>query len=436
MKRLRLNVPALCALLLVVCSVGCATKPYTHDPAAGDAINASAFMEIVEALTAPEMEGRDAGTKGIELARDYLVDHFKSIGLEPAFVIDGKPSYTQPLTVRTGKDAQGETIVASIENVGALLPGVGGLADEVVVIGGHYDHIGYGHYGSRAKEHKGHLHPGADDNASGTAGVLLLARHFARAAQIKRNPAQPRRTILFTGFAAEERGLIGSRYMVRNADQWAFDGKQVAGMINLDMIGRLRGDDLYIFADATGKQWRSWIKDANEQVDLNLKLDVRPPGGSDHSMFVAIGVPAVFFNTWLHDDYHTPNDTADKINGEGGARVLRVVANLTERAMTSSERITYVPPKPRPPRPYVGAMLGDAEGDAGVLIVDVLAEGPLDKAGVANGDVLLSIGGTAVNSPGDVRGFLAKAKAGTEVKVTVQRGDEKMEKTVLLGVRR
>lgn len=413
-------------VLLAGVFVGCAPRPYQPGPA----LNSSAFMQVVETLTAPEMQGRDAGSDGIDLARDFLVDRFKSLGLKPAFVIDGKPSYTQPLIVRTGKDAEDNVIEATVENVGAILPGSGSLKDQVIVIGGHYDHVGYGHYGSRAPDMKGQLHPGADDNASGTAGVLLLARHFALQ---HHNDGKPRRTLFFTGFAAEERGLIGSRYMVQHPDQYAFDAKQVNGMINLDMIGRLRGDDLYIFADETGEQWRGWVKDANRDVGLNLKWDVRPPGGSDHSMFISVGIPAVFFNTWLHDDYHTPRDTADTINGQGGAMVLQVVANLTERAVTEPGRITFVPPKPRAPRPYVGAKLGQAE--AGVLIEDVLIDGPLDKAGAKNGDVLLSIQGKAMTSPGDVRAFLAEAKAGTEVKIQIQRGEQTLDLTVLLGVR-
>ena len=408
--------------------IGCQAKPYTPGPA----INPSAFMQVIETLTHPDMEGRDAGTKGIDLARDFLVERFESVGLEPAFVIDGEPSYTQPLVVRTGRDQEGKAITSPVENVGAILPGQGALADEVVVIGAHYDHIGYGHFGSRDKDAKGHLHPGADDNASGTAGVLLLARHFA---MDKRLDGLPRRTILFTGFAAEERGLIGSRFMVSHPDQWAFDAKKIVGMVNMDMIGRLRKDELYIFADATGEQWRPWINAANEDVALDIQWDVRAPGGSDHVVFIAAGIPAVFFNTWLHDDYHTPRDTADKINGQGGARVVQVANNLVEQAITSPERITFVPPKPRPPRAYLGVMLGAAEG-AGVLVQDVVDDGPMDKAGVRNGDVLLSIGGQAVNNPGNVRSYLAKAKAGTEVKLKIRRGEETLEITMTLGVRR
>lgn len=419
--------PLLFSLLLLGLFVGCQAKPYTPGPA----INPSAFMQVVQTLTHPDMEGRDAGTKGIDLARDFIVDRFKSLGLEPAFVIDGKPSFTQPLMVRTGRDEQGEPIKSPVENVGALLPGQGALANEVIVIGAHYDHIGYGHYASRDPNGAGHLHPGADDNASGTAGVLLLARHFAMQ---KRLDGLPRRTIFFTGFAAEERGLIGSSYMVNHPDQWVFDHEQISGMINMDMIGRLREQELYIFTDATGKQWRPWINTANEAIGLDIQWDVGPPGGSDHIVFIRAGIPAVFFNTWLHEDLHTPRDTADKINGRGGARVVQVVANLLEQSIQSPERITFVAPKPGPPRAYLGAMLSRTED--GVAIDDVAEDGPMDKAGVMAGDVLLMIDGQAMKNPGDVRGFLGKAKAGTEAKLTIKRGEEMLELTITLGLRR
>lgn len=424
--------PVLPRVLLVLALglfVGCTAKPYVPGPA----INDSAFMQVVETLTHPDMEGRDAGTKGIDLARDFIVDRFESLGLAPAFVIDGKPSYTQPLMVRTGKDEAGNAIKSPVENVGALLPGQGELADEVIVIGAHYDHIGYGHYGSRAKDMKGHLHPGADDNASGTAGVLLLARHFA---QHKRLDGLPRRTILFTGFAAEERGLIGSRYMVQHPGQWAFDHEQISGMINMDMIGRLRDRDLYIFTDTTGKQWRPWIKRANEDVGLDIQWDVRAPGGSDHVVFIAEGIPAVFFNTWLHEDVHTPHDTADKINGPGGAMVVQVVAGLVEQAIESLDRVTFVKPKPRAPRAYLGVRFEFNDDKQHVFIVDVVEDGPMDQAGAQQGDVLVAMDGKTTKVYREVTNYLAKKKPGDEVKVTLKRGDETRELVVKLGSRR
>lgn len=410
--------------------VGCAGKPAPVVEPDLPALHETAYMDLIVTLCSPEFEGRDAGSAGIELARDLLVDRFESLGLEPGFVIDGKPSYTQPFSIRTGTDAQGNIIEVQVENVGAMLPGVGSLKDEIVVIGAHYDHIGYGNFGSRARDQRGQLHPGADDNASGTAGVMLLAKYFALQ---HHHEATPRRTIFFTGFSAEERGLLGARHMTRNPNEWAFDTEKVSGMINMDMIGRLRNEELYVFTDDTGVQWRDWITDANQDIGLDLKWDVRAPGGSDHSLFIAAGIPAVFFNTWLHDDYHTPRDTPDKINAQGSIEVLKIVANLTERATTAPDRITFVPPKPRPPRPYLGVRLGAA--DPGVLIEDAVDDGPMDEAGVQNGDVLLSIGGQDVNSPGDVRAFLAKTKAGTKVDVIVKRGDETIELTVLLGKR-
>ncbi len=413
-------------LLLVVLLAGCASKPYETGPA----INASAFKQIVYTLAAPKMQGRDAGTEGIELARDYVLDTLVRVDLKPAFVIDGKPSYTQPFDIPVGVDADGVTILARIENVGAILPGVGSLADEVVVVGAHYDHVGFGDVGARDKERKGELHPGADDNASGTAGVMLLAQEFALR---KRCPAMPRRTILFTCFAGEERGLLGSRFMTNHPDQWAFDGTKVVGMINLDMIGRLRNDELYLFGDESGRQWRQWTIAANRALEVDLKWDVRAPGGSDHTPFIAFGVPAIFFNTFIHPEYHTPSDTPDTVNNEGGARVLSLVAALLEHTATTRERVDYVPPKLPKPRPYLGVRMESHE--RGVLLAEV-PEGPMKKAGALPGDVVLSIEGKPMKTEGDVRTWLNSKSSGDEVAVTVLRGEETIELKVRLDLRR
>lgn len=412
-------------LLIAVFVLGGCTNRLSGNPD----FDATAFQDIIETLAAPEMEGRDAGSQGLEKARDYVVGHLKDAGLKPAFVIDGKPSYTQPFDLPIGVDKDGEPIIAVVENIGAILPGVGDLAEEVVVVGGHYDHVGFGDIGARDKNRKGELHPGADDNASGTAGVVLLARHFAETA----DDETPRRTILFTGFAGEERGLHGSRYMVYHPEQWVFGKDKAVAMLNMDMVGRLRNDELYLFGDTSGKQWREWTNQANKRVGLALKWDVRPPGGSDHSLFIAAGVPAIFFNTRIHPDYHTPDDTPDKINAEGGAKVLSLVALLIERAATTDERLVYVKPQRPKPRPYLGARL--EAGDGGVLIAEV-PEGPLRKAGAKPGDVMLTIAGEKMTRPGDVRAYLGKASSGDEVVVVVRRGEQTHELKVRLDLRR
>ena len=411
---------------MLVLLAGCTCKPYQSGPA----LNPSAFKHAVETLAAPEMEGRDAGTAGIELARDYLVEQFKKAGLKPAFVVDGKPSYTQPFDLPIGASAEGEPVIARVHNVGGLLPGEGALADEVVAVGGHYDHVGYGQVGARIKERKGELHPGADDNASGTAGVVLLARHFA---QNYREPGVARRTILFTCFAGEERGLLGSRYMTTHPDEWAFNKDKLVAMINMDMVGRLRNDELYLFGDSSGQQWRNWTNTANETIGLDLKWDVRPPGGSDHSMFIAVGVPSIFFNTWLHPDYHTPDDTADKINNEGGIKVLTLVAAVLQHTIATEERLTYVAPELPKPRPYLGVRMERHE--AGVLLAEV-PEGPMKKAGAQVGDILLTIAGKKMTSPGEVRSWLSGAESGEEVIAEVLRGQETVELKVRLDIRR
>ena len=194
------------------------------------------------------------------------------------------------------------------------------------------------------------------------------------------------------------------------------------------------GDELYLFGDSSGKQWREWTKQANEQVGLELKWDVRPPGGSDHSQFIAASIPAIFFNTWLHPDYHTPDDTPDKINAQGGVKVLQLIAGLLEHAVTTDDRLVYVRPERSKPRPYLGVMTADHA--RGVLLESIAPRGPMQKAGGKAGDVLLSIGGKAVKSPGELRAFLGKSKTGDDVVAVVLRGEESVELKVRLDLRR
>lgn len=417
------------AAACVVLAAGC-SGPATD---VADVAEPDVYLDLIETLCHPSMEGRDAGTDGIDLARDLLVKRFILAGLQPAFEIDGELSYVQSFELRVSQDEQGLVSYDTVENVGALLPGVGELADEIVVVGAHYDHIGYGYYGSRARERAGELHPGADDNASGTAGVVMLADYFAaQAAATPPDARQPRRSILFTCFAGEERGLLGSRYMVANPQQWAFDGKDVVAMVNMDMIGRMEDGELFIFTDDTAPRWRPWINQENQGVDLNLVWDVRPPGGSDHTSFIRAGIPAIFFNTWLHPDYHTPDDTPDRLNPDGSVRVLSLAAEVLDRAATEPQRLQFVKPVRRP-RSYIGASIG--EGDRGLTINRLSDDGPLKLAGAQVDDVVLFIDGIHMHDVYHFRRWLLTTDPGSPARFVLQRGAERIKLRLVTGKR-
>ncbi|XAM01543.1 M28 family peptidase [Phycisphaeraceae bacterium D3-23] len=433
--RLALAPLALSGFLLMP---GCGSSPSTAAPPVMSApttqARAEVFEQIVATLCEDVMEGRDAGTRGIDIARDYLVYQYAKAGLEPGFIVDGVTTYTQEFQLGIGRDEAGDVINAPISNIGGILPGVGELADEVVIIGAHYDHIGYGDIGSRAPRRRGEIHPGADDNASGTAGLVILARHMSDFA--RENPDTPRRTILFTSFAGEERGLHGSRFETENAESWPFELTDISGMINMDMIGRLRDEKLIVYTTETGEEWPAWITEANESSGdpLNVAMEVDAPGGSDHSSFIRVGVPAVFFFTGLHAEYHTPDDTPETLNNLGAARVLNVVGATLERVATDPSRVTFIPPPPRQPRAFIGVMLGETD-EPGILFESVIDGGPAAEAGVIDGDRVIAIDGEAVEGLRDLRSVLRSSKPGDEVTLTVVRDGEEIEFTVELGGR-
>lgn len=438
MKKTPRLVGSALALLLPLTLVGCGSSPDAVGPAtSGYAASQTeqAFKQIVATLCEDVMEGRDAGTRGIDIARDYLVYQYAKAGLEPGFVVDGVPTYTQEFQLAIGVDADGEVINAPISNIGGILPGHGELAGEVVIIGAHYDHIGYGDVGSRAPERRGHIHPGADDNASGTAGLVILARRLADYA--RKNPDTPRRTILFTSFAGEERGLHGSRFETENAESWPFALEDISGMINMDMIGRLRDEHLYIFTAETGEEWRGWVSEANDTGHgLDLDFDARVPGGSDHTSFIRVGVPAVFFFTGIHAEYHTPDDTPNTLNNAGAARVLGLVGDVLIRTATDPQRVTFVPPAPRQRRAVLGVMLNQGDDDGpGVLLGQVVDTGPAGKAGLLAGDRITAINGESIDDFRGLRGVLRSAKPGDEVTLTVLRDGQEMDVVVELGGR-
>lgn len=308
-------------------------------------------------------------------------------------------------------------------NVLGLLPGSDpARRGEVVVIGAHYDHLGLGGEGSLARSHTPQIHYGADDNASGTAGVLELAAYFAA----QRN--RPARSLLFACFSGEELGLLGSSYLVKHPP---VPLSRIVAMINMDMIGRLRGDALTVIGAGTSPAWDGILKQADAPLGLRLQPNASGFGASDQTSFYARDIPVLFFFTGVHKEYHTPEDTWEKINAEGEVRVLNLVADVARRIADAAERPKFVradsgeaPMASASFNVYLGTIPDYSAQVEGVQLTGVREGSPAEKAGLKGGDIIIRFGSKAVKNIYDYTFALRDARAGVPVNVTVRRAGE------------
>jgi len=310
-------------------------------------------------------------------------------------------------------------------NVIGVLPGTDpALASETVVVGAHYDHLG------RAD---GVVYPGADDNASGTAVVLGLARAFAAA-------GGTRRTLVFTLFGAEELGLIGSRHYV-NRPIAPLD--RTVAMVNFDMVGRLQGRSLNVGGGDSGSRLGTLVSDAAQLEGVTLEVHGSPYGPSDHSRFYSAGVPVLFFYTGGHSDYHRPSDTADKIDAAGMARVAAVGARVVERLATESRPVYAQVARPTR-RQGSGASSGGAllgvvalprPGNDGLKLTSVMPGTAAERAGLRDGDVIVRFAGTAVDGLEDLRTLINDRRPGDTVSVLYLRDGDAHATSATLGPR-
>jgi len=336
------------------------------------------------------------------------------------------------------------TTSAEARNVVALIPGTHPtLRDEVIIVGAHYDHLGFGGEGSLSPDSR-EVHNGADDNASGGAALIEIARTIIGGESLDR-------TALFIAFTGEEKGLWGSGHFVRDP---TVDLSNSVGMLNLDMVGRMDGDALTIFGFGTAQEWDQVVDEANLDLDQPLDISKAPDGygPSDHSSFYGEGIPVLHLFTGTHEDYHRPSDDWQLINSSGLDRVVALTAGIVEQlADGGNNSVTLTPiQQPAPSQTsspsssstsgygsaYLGTIPDMTPNDRGLRLTGVREGSPADQGGLRAGDVVVEFDGTAI---GDIYAYtyaLQAKKPGDEVTIIVQRGEERVPLRVVLGERR
>ena len=337
------------ALASLASPLDVAARAAEHMSAAHASIRAADASRHVHALADDALEGREGGSRGGRAAGAYVVGSIEKLGLQPA---GDNGTYYQNF--------------GSLRNILALVPGGDpALAHELVVVGAHYDHVGYGN-ASNSNGPTGYVHNGADDNASGVAGLIAEA--------LGHLPSPPRRSILIAFWDGEEKGLLGSYHFLRVRPA-AVAPFTIVFSVNLDMIGRLRGERLEVFGARTAAGLRMACLEANAAANLELAFDWEITDDSDHYPFIAARIPTVMFHTGLHDQYHRPSDDTHLVNFGGMEPVARLAFDF----------VTAVAADPRPPRAFRPECRGESAATRRSLeapAVDVVAAGPRPRWGV------------------------------------------------------
>jgi hypothetical protein len=346
-------------------------------------------------------------------------------------------SFAFPDSFQIHATADLERVVKTVHNVAGYLAGE---TAEYIVIGAHYDHLGLGEQFSMAPSQAGTVHPGADDNASGVAGVLALARWFG-------SQPKPRRGILFLAFAGEELGLLGSSFYVNHP---SLPVEKAVAMINMDMIGRIRDGRVFVGGAGSGTTLKPTLEEVASRYPLKIDLsDAAGYGSSDHTSFTTKQVPVLFFFSGLHSDYHKPSDTWDKIDAPETATLLSLIGEVGGKLIESGQRTMFV--RVAPPA-GAQAMAGSAAGSGygayfgsvpdfgqtskGVKFADVSEGSPAAKAGLKGGDVLVEFDGKPVDNLYDFTYALRAHKPGDAVTVKILRDGKEMAVRVTLEKRR
>ena len=385
-----------------------------------------AMRQAVEYLASQELGGRYPATAGDTLASAFIAGQLRSLKLKPVVREKKLKGFYQDFTY--GKDVQRTT-----HNIIAVLPGTDKrLKHEYIVVGSHYDHLGLGGQGSgsRRPDTLG-VHPGADDNASGDAVVLQLARHFKKV----RSP----RSIVFAFFGAEEQGLVGSKHFIEWMKQEGAQRKNlpnnikgIVAMVNLDMVGRMRDNAMSVSGTGTSSGFKAMAEKAAGQTGLNISCTPDGYGPSDHASFVAADIPVLFLTTGGHMEYHTPDDVPSTLNYAGMQQTLDFSKELITQLASMPETPDYisVPSSNTMKHAKFKVTLGlmpDVMGASRIpgLRADIVVAGkPAHNAGIRSGDVIQEIDGKPVKDINEYMERLAELQPDTTIPVKVLRGEE------------
>lgn len=389
------------------------------EPDPADIVQDASLKKHISYLASDELEGRLTGSKGEELAANYIASEFKKYGLKPYAGKDYFQAFDYKVTLNPHdttqtRDNKGKNVIGYLDNG----------ATKTIVIGGHYDHLGRNeHHHSTQVNSEGQIHNGADDNASGVAGVLELARIYAT------NKTKENVNFIFVTFSGEEDGLIGSKHMASTLKE---KYPNVVAMINMDMIGRLNErKELTVGGVGTCPDFPELVQQL-KPAGFNIALDSTGVGPSDHTSFYLKDIPVLFFFTGVHTDYHKPSDDEDKISYYGVRTIVNYIyrtvnelAAMNEIKFTKTKVVTGK--KAAAYKVTLGVMPSYAGGNDGLVIDGVVDGKPAQKAGMKAGDVLIQIGDCKVTEVYSYMECLSKINPGDVKELTVRRDGKEVK---------
>jgi hypothetical protein len=394
--------------------------------------SAERMMEHVNYLASEELQGRGIGSEGLNKAADYIKSQFEKSGLQPG---GEAGSYYQEFTV-SGKDEKEVTV----KNVIGILPGTKTEWNgESVIISAHYDHLGLG-WPDVYKDNEGKIHYGADDNASGLSVLLELAQTLSKT-------FKPDRTVIFIAFSAEENGLLGSQYYIKNSGK--FPVNKIMGVLNMDTVGRLGNKKLLVLNSNTAREWKFIFMGASYVTGVESEMVTQDLDASDQVSFINEGIPGVQFFSGAHRDYHRPTDTIDNIDASG---LVKVASFVREGLLYLAEReeplnFTGISKKEKPKtmgRPTApqggrkvstGTMPDFAFSGEGVRIASLSANSPAEKAGLKKGDIIIQLGEYKVKNLREYSNALKAYKPGDTVDLMYLRSGEQIYTKITLAER-